>query len=78
MVEQDSDGELHPTVPPEFKGGIFLVLVQNNETNAVYTNQLGAFTTESEAQYYASTFTQHWITARIILLPINEVIVKKI
>lgn len=78
MNEPDSNGELHPVTPSEFNGGVFLVLVQNNETNAVYTTQLKAFTTESEAQYYASTFTQHWITARIILLPINEVIVKKI
>lgn len=78
MNEHDSNGELHPVTPPEFKGGIFLVLVQNNETHEVYTAQLKAFTTETEAQYYASTFTQHWITARIILLPIDEVIVKKI
>lgn len=78
MNEYDSSGELHPVIPPEFKSGIFLVLVQNNETHEVYTAQLKAFTTESEAQYYASTFTQHWITARIILLPVNEVIVKKI
>ena len=78
MTERDSNGELHPVVPPKFEGGVFLVLVQNNETHEVYTAQLKAFTTESGAQYYASTFTQHWITARIILLPINEVIVKKI
>jgi hypothetical protein len=78
MNEHDSNNELHPIVPSEFNGGIFLVLVQNNETHEVYTGQLKAFTTESGAEYYASTFTQHWITARIILLPINEVIVKKI
>lgn len=78
MNEHDSNGELHPVVPSKFNGGIFLVLVQNNETHEVYTAQLKAFTTESQAQYYASTFTQHWITTRIILLPIDEVIVKKI
>ena len=78
MNEPDSNNELHPVTPSEFKGGVFLVLVQNNETHEVYTAQLKAFTTESGAQYYASTFTQHWITARIILLPINKVIVKKI
>ena len=78
MNLEDENGELHPVIPSEFKGGVFLVLVQNNETHEVYTAQLKAFTTESGAQYYASTFTQHWITTRIILLPINEVIVKKI
>lgn len=78
MNEPDSNNELHPVVSSEFKSGIFLVLVQNNETHEVYTAQIKAFTTESGAEYYASTFTQHWITARIILLPINEVIVKKI
>lgn len=78
MNEHDSNNELHPVTSPEFKGGVFLVLAQNNETNAVYTSELRAFATESDAQYYASTFTQHWITARIILLPVNEVIVKKI
>jgi hypothetical protein len=78
MNREDENSELHPIVPSEFNGGIFLVLVQNNETHEVYTAQLKAFTTESGAEYYASTFTQHWITARIILLPINEVIVKKI
>lgn len=72
MNEPDSNGELHPAVPPEFKGGIFLVLVQNNDTHEVYTAQLKAFTAESDAQWYASTFTQHWITARIILLPVNK------
>ena len=71
MNELDNNGELHPVVPPPFQGGIFLVLVQNNETHEVYTSQLKVFTTESDAQWYASTFTQHWITARIILLPVN-------
>lgn len=78
MNEPDSNGELPPVIPSEFNGGVFLVLVQNNETHEVYTAQLKAFTTESGAQYYASTFIQHWITTRIILLPVNEVIVKKI
>ena len=78
MNEHDSNNELHPVVPTKFNGGVFLVLVQNNKTHEVYTAQLKAFTTESDAQYYANTFTQHWITARIILLPINKVIVKKI
>ena len=77
MNEPDSDGELHPVTPSEFNGSVFLVLVQNNETHEVYTAQLKAFTAESGAQCYASTFTQHWITTRIILLPVNEVIVKK-
>ena len=64
--------ELHPAVPPEFKGGMFLVLVENNETGVVCTSQLKLFTTESDAQDYAGTFTQHWITTRIVLLPVNE------
>ena len=70
MIEEDSSGELHPTVPPMFNGGIFLVLVQNNETNEVYTTRIRGFTSESDAQDYASTFTQHWISARVLLLPI--------
>ena len=70
MIEEDSNGELHPTVPPMFNGGIFLVLVQNNETNEVYTTRIRGFTSESDAQDYASTFTQHWISARVLLLPI--------
>lgn len=61
---------LHPAIPQRFKGGIFLVLVQNNETHEVYTTELRGFTVESEAEDYANSFTQHWITARIILLPI--------
>ncbi len=70
MNEPDSNNELHPAVPPEFKGSIFLVLVQNNETEEVYLARLRAFTVESEAQAYARSFTQHWIRTRIILLPI--------
>ena len=70
MIEEDSNGELHPTVPPMFNGGIFLVLVQNNETNEVYTTRIRGFTSESDAQDYASTFTQHWITTKVLLLPI--------
>ena len=70
MNQEDENGELHPTTPPMFNGGIFLVLVQNNETNEVYTTELRAFTSESDAQNYASGFTQHWIAARVLLLPI--------
>lgn len=70
MNEHDSNGELHPTIPPMFNGGIFLVLVQNNETNEVYTTRMRGFTSESDAQDYASTFTQHWISTRVLLLPI--------
>lgn len=70
MNEKDSNNELHPVVPPEFKGLVFLVLVQNNETNEVYTTRIRGFTSESDAQDYASTFTQHWISARVLLLPI--------
>lgn len=70
MIEEDSNGELRPTVPPMFNGGIFLVLVQNNETNEVYTTRIRGFTSESYAQDYANTFTQHWISARVLLLPI--------
>lgn len=70
MNREDSNGELHPTIPPMFNGGIFFVLVQNNETHEVYTTELRAFTVESEAEDYAGTFTQHWITARVLLLPI--------
>lgn len=70
MIREDENGELHPVVPPSFKGGIFLVLVQNNETSEVYTTELRAFTSESDAQNYASTFTQHWISVRVLLLPI--------
>lgn len=70
MNQEDEDGELHPVTPPEFKGGIFLVLVQNNETNEVYTTRIRGFTSESDAQDYASTFTQHWISAKVLLLPI--------
>lgn len=70
MTKRDSNGELHPIIPPMFNGGIFLVLVQNNETNEVYTTRIRGFTSESDAQDYASTFTQHWISARVLLLPI--------
>lgn len=66
----DSNGELHPVLPPKFKGGIFLVLVQNNETEEVYLARLRAFTVESDAQAYANSFTEHWIRTRIILVPI--------
>lgn len=72
MNTLDSNGEFHPTVPPPFRGGMFLVLVENNETGLVCTSQLKLFTTEPAAQDYASTFTQHWITTRIVLLPVNE------
>lgn len=68
--ETDSNGKLHQAIPPRFKGGIFFVLVQNNETNEVYTTKLRGFTSESEANDYANTFTQYWIIARVILLPI--------
>lgn len=70
MNQEDENGKLHQVVPPPFSGGIFLVLVQNNETREVYTTQLRAFTVEGEAQDYANSFTQHWIMARVILLPI--------
>lgn len=70
MIQEDENGELRPTVPPMFNGGIFFVLVQNNETNEVYTTKIRGFTSESDAQDYASTFTQHWISARVLLLPI--------
>lgn len=70
MNQEDENGELHPTIPPMFNGGIFFVLVQNNETNEVYTTKLRGFTSESDAQDYAGTFTQHWISARVLLLPI--------
>ena len=70
MNERDTNDEFHPVVPPEFKGSIFLVLVQNNETEKVYLARLMAFTVESEAQAYARSFAQHWIRTRIILLPI--------
>lgn len=70
MTEEDSNGELHLAVPPMFNGGIFFVLVQNNETNEVYTTKLRAFTSESDALDYAGTFTQYWISARVLLLPI--------
>ena len=70
MNREDENGELHPVTLPEFKGGIFLVLVQNNETHEVYATRLRGFTSESDAQDYASTFTQHWISARVLLLPI--------
>lgn len=70
MNREDENGELHPVTPSEFKGGIFIVLVQNNETHEVYTTELRAFTVESEAENYAGTFTQHWISARVLLLPI--------
>lgn len=70
MSEEDSNGELHPTIPPMFNGGIFFVLVQNNETEEVYLARLRAFTEESEAQAYARSFTQHWIRTRVMLLPI--------
>ena len=70
MIEEDSNGELHPTIPPMFNGGVFFVLVQNNETNEVYTTRIRGFTSESDAQDYASTFTQHWITTKVLLLPI--------
>lgn len=66
----DSNGELHPVPPPAFKGGIFMVLVQNNETEEVYLTRLKAFTVESDAQAYANSFTKHWIRTRIILVPI--------
>lgn len=72
MNTPDSNGEFHPTVPSPFQGWIFLVLVENNETGVVCTSQLKSFTTESDAQDYAGTFTQHWITTRIVLLPVNE------
>lgn len=70
ICETDSNSELHPVPPPEFKGGIFLVLVQNNETEEVYLARLRAFTVESDAQAYANSFTEHWIRTRIILVPI--------
>lgn len=70
MNKTDTKGELHPVVPSKFNGGVFLVLVQNNETHAVYTAQLKAFEREGDAQDYVNTFTQHWIMARILLLPI--------
>lgn len=70
MIEEDSNGELRTTIPPMFNGGVFFVLVQNNETNEVYTTKLRAFTSESDALDYAGTFTQHWISARVLLLPI--------
>lgn len=70
MIREDENGELHPAIPPMFNGGIFLVLVQNNETNEVYTTRIRGFTSESDAQDYASTFTQHWISAKVLLLPI--------
>lgn len=70
MIQEDENDELHPAVPPMFNGGIFFVLVQNNETNEVYTARLRGFTSESDAQDYASTFTQHWISTKVLLLPI--------
>lgn len=70
MIREDENGELHPVAPPKFEGGIFLVLVQNNETNEVYTTRIRGFTSESDAQDYASTFTQHWISTKVLLLPI--------
>lgn len=70
MTQEDENGEHHPVVPPPFGRCIFLVLVQNNETHEVYTAQLKAFKREGDAQDYANTFGQHWITARILLLPI--------
>ena len=69
MCEQDSNGELHLVVPPAFSGGIFLVLVQNNETGENYTEHFMLFHTETDAERYAATFTQHWITTKIVLLP---------
>lgn len=70
MTQEDSNGELHPAIPPMFSGGIFFVLVQNNETNEVYTTRIRGFTSESDAHDYASTFTQHWISTKVLLLPI--------
>lgn len=69
MNKPDSNGEFHPVVLPAFKGGIFLVIVQNNESGENYTQHFRLFYTESDAEKYAATFTQHWITTKIVLLP---------
>lgn len=70
MITQTNEkGEPHPVVPPKFEGGVFLVIVQNNETGENYTQHFRLFNTESDAEDYAATFTQHWITAKIVLLP---------
>ena len=69
ITQTDEKGELHPVVPSKFEGGVFLVIVQNNESGENYTQYFRLFNMESDAEKYAATFTQYWITTKIVLLP---------
>lgn len=70
--ETDSNGELHPEVPPLFTGNyVFIVVIENNETGEVYKENIKAFAREIDAQDYANSYTQHWVDATILLKKIN-------
>lgn len=72
MVERDSNGELHLTVPPDFTGRhVYIVVIENNETGEVYKENIKAFDREIDAQEYANSYTQHWVDATILLKKIN-------
>lgn len=72
MIEKDSNGELHPVVPPTLTGRhVFIVVIENNETGEVYKENIKAFDREGDAQDYANTYTQHWVNATILLKKIE-------
>lgn len=69
MNEHDSNNELHPVTPPEFKGSIFLVIVQNNKTAAI--EKLEAFRREVNALEFVESFDKSRLTATIHLVEIH-------
>lgn len=70
MVEQDSNGEHHPTVPePLAKMHVFVVTVENSKTGEI--ERLEGFAREADALAYAESFHQHWITTRMHLVQVK-------
>lgn len=71
MSKTDSNGELHPTIPRALGECKFLVIVQNNETGELYTSHFALFSTETLALNYAKSFDMHWITTKVLLIPVD-------
>ena len=71
MIEKDENGELHPTTQRELGELKFLVIVQNNETGELYTSHFALFSSETPALNYAKSFDMHWITTKVLLIPVD-------